>query len=103
MTSINKKALECCGDVITAAFARQFFSDNPSFLGHRKEADITSATGKILSLVVISGKKLDLGGYYALLAQGIQMDEAWDDLFISQHIRRNKKYHNSQKKHPLAA
>ncbi|MCB9804907.1 hypothetical protein H6769_04730 [Candidatus Peribacteria bacterium] len=102
MASINKVTFQCSGCIITAAVVRQFFSENPNFLGQRKEKDIEIATSNIMSILIISGKKLDLGAYFALCEQGILMNEIankdaernWDDLFIPHVIERDGKQVN---------
>ena len=106
MASINKATFQCSGCIITAASVRQFFSDNPNFFGQRKEVDIEIATSNVMSMVIISGKKLDLGAYFALREQGIQMNEVakkdaernWDDLFIPHSVQREHSVSRSQRR-----
>ncbi len=100
MASINKATFQCSGCIITAASVRQFFSENPNFFGHRTKTDIEIATDNVMTIVVISGKKLDLGAYFALREQGIQVDKVpkkdaewnWDDLFIPHSVQREQKH-----------
>lgn len=99
MALSNKSTFQCGGEIITAETIRKFFSENPSFFGGRTSHDIERATGKLVSLIAVSGKKLDLSAYYALLEHGIKMVDpkddvvgwSWNDFFIPNCVQRDKK------------
>jgi hypothetical protein len=115
MASINASMFQCGGEIVTAETVRKFFSENPSFLGGRTSHDIERATDRVIYLINVSGKKLDLGAYYVLLEHGIKMVDpkedvgwTWDDFFIPHNMQRGKKIarhpidHNPKKQRLVA-